>query len=248
MRGLLLLVAVAGCAFKGAGNPGDDSGDDSGDDQGDDTAVIDAGPGDPDAAPELPDADPPDPVTATFGERPTSDHGGTLDTYLDSTVPTTVLVTAFKLVADGGDDQSTGIVRFDLTPIPPGSSITAAALEVYTITNGGGDEMELFVVNQPWDADATWEDSGLGPWLTPGAGPPSRAKTVVGSLDPSAGSTAYTIAITPAVIEAWVDDAESNLGFALVVVGEDGVELRSSNTSPSTVRPELTVTYVPPAL
>lgn len=247
----MVLAVVAGCSFKGAGDPGDDQGDDTGDDQGDDTGVIDAGPGDPDAVPDLPDADLPDPVTTTFGERPTSANGGTLDTHLDSYWPTTVFEAADNIVVDGPPGLSwaaTGMLRFDLAPIPSGATIVDVSLEVYTTNNGGGDPVAFYVVNQSWNAAATWETSGIEPWFTAGAEPPSRAEAVVGAIGASTNNTGYTVDIETSVVQSWVDDPDSNRGFALVVEGGSEVYLRGSSSTVPDDRPELTVTYLPPFL
>ncbi len=160
-------------------------------------------------------------------------------------------------------EQRRGLLAFDLTGIPPGSTITAATLTLtVTRSHGGIDSISLYRATSSWGegasggagatgggfsaapGDATWihrfYDTTL--WTAPGGDyltAPSATST--GSTWSGAGMIAD--------VHAWVDNPGSNLGWLI-----RGLETTSGNAkryatreyATVSARPRLVVTFTPP--
>lgn len=248
MRLVLPLALVGACSFS-AQTPSDtpDAGNLPRPDArlpGPDAIVVVDGPGVPDATPPVPDARPA--VTETFGERTGSDHDGvSLDTYLDSRDPSQSFVSLTYMQVDSGSQASTALMYFDVSAIPAGATVTAASLTLHTTPTGGGDPVQVYPILEGWSSSATWfERSGGQLWASPGAEPPSRGTTAIGTFPGTSNDTDYTAALDPATVQGWLEGP--NLGVAIAMAGNNATLVRSSNSSITTERPLLSVTYTPP--
>jgi hypothetical protein len=92
---------------------------------------------------------------------------------------------------------------------------------------------------------ANWTYRNTGdPWTTPGAGTGSRDSTILAQIDDPTTDTEYVLEIDPVVVQGWVDDPDSNHGFAIVGLGSIGpYGWLMSSEAPSSQRPMLTVSY-----
>jgi spore coat protein A len=160
------------------------------------------------------------------------------------------------------------LVEFDLAQaIPPGSTVTSAVLElVVTRTQTGDTRLELHRLTAAWGegsthapgeggggtpaavGDATWSDRVFAstPWTTSGGdffASPS-ATTMVGDQG--------TIAKwqDPALVDdlqRWLADSTTNFGWIILSPDNGPAKRFGSREGPSGGRPQLTVTFEPPA-
>jgi hypothetical protein len=225
----------------------------------------------PDAAPAdaavlpPPDANTtPQPITVTFGERSTSIRRGvTSDTEVDSDNPNGNY---------GGDNEFycgrhpganqiwVGLLRFDVSAIPPGATVQSASLELWT----GTDPLDNGTVQWHRVLESWTEGSGdaTGPagvanysqriqgtaWKTVGVGTPLSSDTPIEFEGPSrAASTGFTFVLPPSLVQAWVTQPASNFGMSCFVAPgiDSDVDYKAHESSQIDHRPELTVTYVP---
>jgi len=150
--------------------------------------------------------------------------------------------------------QFTALIRFDLSTIPPGTTIVAAELRVTTGNTAlSSGQVTAFELLQNWDegaavgaaGTANWDDRASGnAWLAGGAGPGSRATTAIAVVLPYQTDTEYTITLPASQLQNWVDAPGTNFGLALVASGTgmgDTVGFVSSE-GPATAQPKLVVT------
>ena len=191
-------------------------------------------------------------TTVSFGERPGATHTAvTADTTISSTSPTT---------NNGAEDSLqlsasvTGLLRFDISALPPSTTVVAAAVHLATENTPTIGVVTLYPVLESWTEGTAMGTAGVAnytmrtaaaSWTNPGAGPPSsRSTTAAASFTPTAGNTDYTIPLDAngvAQVQAWISNPASNLGFALVGTSGTG-ELGSRETVPAARCPLLVVT------
>ncbi|MEQ9105084.1 MAG: DNRLRE domain-containing protein [Rhodothermales bacterium] len=184
-------------------------------------------------------------------------YDGMTDTKIKADAPTTAHGADPNLEVDGDPDYAT-LLRWDLTGIPAGVTITGAAMDVQ-ISNTSGDAYPVYALLRPWnEMQATWEVAAEGvPWAVPGAqGPTDRSAVVVAEYRPTTtGPRSLTFNEDGvALFQQWVDHPETNFG---VIAQEfdraaDGVDFFSSDHPDIAVRPVLRLSWVvpepPPAL
>lgn len=183
-------------------------------------------------------------VTRTFGERPGAMTGVTLDTTLTQTMP----------LVNSGADELTSIsggmtslermlIRFDVSSIPPGTSVAGARLEltIETLNDEVAGELAIYACGQPWNENvATWttRDTALG-WITPGG---SMGSVALSSKMPS--GTTVTFPLPADEVQHWVNDINLNNGILLEPLVEDSsthYHTHSSDSLTVTARPLLSV-------
>ena len=167
----------------------------------------------------------------------------------------------------GANQQSNvrrGLVSFDLSSIPAGSTITGATLTMFMAQSvGGAIDVQLRRVSSSWGegtsvgsgqgaaatpGDATWLHSSFSStlWSTPGGdfSPTVSAVTRVGGV----GSYNWADAGMIADIQAWVNNPSGNFGWLLL--GEENVagaaKRFGSRESGATV-PMLAIEYTVPS-
>jgi hypothetical protein len=226
--------------------------------------IADAGSDPPDGPQPTVDADlSPDatpPTVTSFGERPTSDVTGvTRDTRLDRDFPTDNFGGDVELAVGHRDtppSDQTGLLRFELSSLPPGRVVLAASLELWTRGNYtlGGDA-HLYPVLESWFEGnqvgvagvANWTERRAGiTWSGQGGFSPSSGSAPVGQFTPRDAATAYTIALPSALVQAWIDNPAMNNGLLITMDSQDGdFTLEASESTNAVRRPQLTVTTAP---
>jgi hypothetical protein len=133
-----------------------------------------------------------------------------------------------------------GFVRFDLSSIPPGSSVTNATLYIYESDSKQDQVTYIYKVTSAWDENSvTW----ISPWINPG-GDFDNSRAYV-SFFPIQKNCTLTIDLTD-LVQEWINGSP-NYGFLLYSTGPNHI-LRYSSKENSTVaeHPKLQVTYIEP--
>ncbi|MEO8429101.1 MAG: DNRLRE domain-containing protein [Verrucomicrobiota bacterium] len=165
--------------------------------------------------------------------------------------------------------RARGLFGFDFAGrIPPSATITSASLRltVTKVPTGGGvnSVFELRRVLQPWGegnktstqggvasaGEASWNDrlAGTASWTMPGGQIGADFSIVVSATAPVAGLGNVTFVSGPGLIvdvQAWVVNAGTNLGWALLSQSEDQPETArrfASREDPNNA-PQLVIEY-----
>jgi hypothetical protein len=163
------------------------------------------------------------------------------------------------------------LVRFDLSSIPPGSTITSVSLQmVLDRAVGGARNVGLYVCSRPWGEGTSDSGDAGGRGATPTAGDvtwihsvfPGTMWTAAGGdfvstvhATASADATGQTVtwASTPqlvADVQAWLDGTSANNGWLLHHVDESpsrtAKQFCSRENATVANRPRLVVDYTPP--
>ena len=173
-------------------------------------------------------------------------YGGTIDTYLRESQPTTQFVTATSVLADGSDSSNLriqGLLSFSNIfgdgpgQIPLGSTITSATLTL-ALSNGTSSPVSFYRMASNWTGlSNTWDSLGGG-IQTDGIEALATADVSLTGL--AAGVRTIDVAQS---LQAWANGA-LNYGWMLSSGGSDGFAFSSSE---GTSAPILAVTYDPPA-
>jgi hypothetical protein len=204
-------------------------------------------------------------VTVTF-RQDVNGYTGTEDTQLtsgDAFFPAGE-ITPISIDEDGdlgGPTQGllrfTNILQSQGGPIPAGSTVGYAELEIFVVDPGASNSNVSFhrvLAGSPWDeANSTWESEGGGlfpdetgfvakPILYDGVEALSTPDFVL--PDASGDEIALTFNATAAV-QTWVSGA-ANFGWAISQATSSGWDFSSSEEFEETERPKLTVVYYQP--
>lgn len=162
-----------------------------------------------------------------------------------STIPTAdgaILYAGYGFITD---EHWTGLVRFDLTAIPPGSIVYGVELTLHEsyIYPIYATDVALHPALTAWtEGLATW----YAPWSTPGGdfGAESAAANAVAPGPTVFGSTAALVAD----VQGWVDAPSSNHGWFVIERTWFAVtaEWHSRSAANPALWPTLVVDYAPP--
>ncbi|MCP4164807.1 MAG: DNRLRE domain-containing protein, partial [Chloroflexi bacterium] len=153
------------------------------------------------------------------------------DTYISAWYPNDNFGTASTMRVRSFEVEST-LVRFDLTTVPTGSSITEAALDLDVIgrSNDHALTAQFYQLLRSWsEQQATYYQAEMGQaWSVPLAGgAEDRMSTPFAVLDlPASGRRSLDLTT---LVQAWVDDPQTNHGFVI-----DGESVGSVHYSLST--------------
>src|SRR5690606_37091352 len=136
-----------------------------------------------------------EPITVSFqdGVAPTAEYAGTEDAMIREAAPTTSYGRRPTCEADGDDGNGVDkscLMRWDVSAIPPGSTVKSATLTL-EVTSSTSNTYQLYSVVRPWnEGEVTWNDAAAeSPWAESGArGADDRGMTPIGSITGSTGS------------------------------------------------------------
>ena len=177
----------------------------------------------------------------------TNGYSGMVDSHIRGDATTTNYGGSTELRVDGDPDQSS-LLRWDLSSIPAGATITNATL-TFNVTNVTQHVYELYALKRAWsESTTTWgkADAAVN-WQSAGAkGANDRDTIVLGSLNSSATGP-KTIALNSsgiAKVQSWVNSPSTNFGFILQdYTVSDSIILSSSEAAAVSQRPVITITY-----
>jgi hypothetical protein len=182
---------------------------------------------------------------ATF-QNGVNGYAGTLDTELLQATPTVNRGDALDFSIDADDPNGTGsdnhiLIQFqDIIgglsgQVPAGGNVVINLAQLVVEGFDPGDGASVHRVLQPWDESATWANS-FG-----GNGVQNTGIEAVALQDSIvAGATGRVEINVTASVQAWVSGDAENLGWVLLPAGNNGWDIRSSE---STSPPQLRVYY-----
>lgn len=208
--------------------------------------------GDPDATPVSdppPDAaEPGEPVTITFGERPNADVSNvTTDSAIRQEQPLENYG-GRDVVDPDADPLKRGLLRFDTSAVPTSAQIISAELEIYVGDPIEDGDLGVYRLLEDWSENqVNWRDRRNNQrWTSAGAGAGSHAPGMVGSLE-AREIGAYTVQLSPTTVQQWVSAPSSNHGVLWMSSSQNGrgAEFESSESNNDDERPLLRITYRP---
>jgi hypothetical protein len=266
-RGLVLCIALSGCGRLGFDEspPGPEPGGADAGGRPDPGGFVDAGepagdaiapPGVPDAASDnAPDAAvPPDPGT------PGVIQASAVDTAIIEADPTQNFGSVSTMKIDAG---SRALIRFDLSAVPAGSTVTSCRMQLWVVKGGDTNgNVRMFRLLEEWQEGAgntsgatgaaSWSERLPGvPWSDPGAGPRSREAIEVSSNsldnDPFQGNYGASFPMETATCQDWVNNPAANFGMVFVADGYVSTfpEIGASEFNQAHGHPVLRVEYTP---
>jgi hypothetical protein len=123
------------------------------------------------------------------------------------------------------------LVAFDLTTIPPGSTVLGATLYLSVVT-GDAYSVDFYPIVQSWTESVTWNTQ------------PTYNATSAGSLTLSTSVCTRVSIFNTSLVSAWINDPSSNHGVYLFPPSGAGQAAFSSREG--TNPPVLLVNYIPP--
>jgi hypothetical protein len=145
-----------------------------------------------------------------------------------------------------------GLVRFELSDIPPTATVFSAELELAITSPAPGLQIGVHPVLEAWVEGALDGTPGqcnwtmrdpVNAWTTAGAAPPGSAGPVAATFAASAAGP-VVVALPATTVQAWVASPGTNHGVLLVAIQDDGADLASWDEGDAP-GPRLTVTWTP---
>lgn len=185
------------------------------------------------------------PVTLSFQDGVNS-YTGTRDTYTYDVSPATVRGAETTFVQDKNPgnlppDERKSLLRFDLSSIPSGVTISSATLQFYVDVEGQGFNMHRMLV--PWDeATVTYTSIGNRHFAPDNTDAESAVNSNWPGVDNYVGL--ITVTVPASTIQDWINGTLTNNGWLMIAThADDGQQLRSREHATVGDRPKLTVIY-----
>ncbi|MGR9105799.1 MAG: DNRLRE domain-containing protein, partial [Gammaproteobacteria bacterium] len=177
------------------------------------------------------------PVTVDL-QQGLNGYSGAEDTYVASGSAAANQGAGPAILADGDDgpdDELISLLKWDVSSIPSGSTVTGASITLQ-VFNRSNDVYNLSAMLAAWSqSSATWNNTQ----------PPANTGVQIGSFLPTSTGS-YTIPLNAnglALVQSWVD-GEPNNGITIRSGGTlNGVGMRSSEYGTQPRRPKLTITF-----
>ena len=202
------------------------------------------------------------PATLAFqdGVSPTATYAGTRDVSIGN--GSIVNINGSDLRADGYEEDSAALIRFDVSVIPPWSTVNSVSLDGY-VTDTTTQSYPIYEVLRPWsetsatllNADSTTPWSLRGALSTGTPAPPDRGTTVLGTWAPRTADAFNATALNrlgAKLVQDWVRGNKPNYGFIIQDYSDatgDGAEWdeagaqRCDVTGCTNTSPGMTINY-----
>jgi hypothetical protein len=179
---------------------------------------------------------------------------GTKDSFISAWSPTANFVYQANLIVKN-DGVYSGLLRFDLSSLPPAATINRATLRLYAYYRDreGTFDLQLYRVLRPWaDAEASWNQaSAVQSWGLPGVNDilTDREAEPLAVLPVSVLNVWYEADVT-ALLSTWASNPESNRGILLRGLGQLSLmyHFASGNHPITSLHPQLVIDYSAPVL
>ena len=179
------------------------------------------------------------------GISPSNTYFGMVDTYISQADPFGNYGQSTTLIVNGGASANYPLLKWDISQIPPGSTILSAVITFDVITPTV-DTYPVYGLLKNWVFNqANWNNfAGGQPWEIPGAkGTTDRGAVPLAGFSPTSTGT-YSINFDRAVVQYWVDNPASNYGFIIADVGGIApVVFNSAEAATAANRPKLTIQF-----
>ena len=176
---------------------------------------------------------------------------GTTDTYIQQGSPTTnngAATTCHADGDDGGGNDKSCLIRWSISGIPAGSTVTSATITLNAVDGSGSNTYNVYALNRTWnESQATWNVAQSGTnWGTPGAMAASDRGAVIGTVNGS-GSRIITLnGAGIALVQGWINGG-TNAGVIIAHASvANGIDFASSEHGTAASRPKLTINYTAP--
>jgi len=176
-------------------------------------------------------------------------YTGADDSYISLWYPINNYGGFSRMYVHAGDFVST-LLRFELSGVPAGATVSSATLSLYAASSTSSEPMTAtaYALVRPWEEmDASWRVAqGSSYWGVSGVNDTLRDREAVGAGDVTLSAAGQWVEIDlTALVQRWADDPSTNYGIVIKGSGSSGVEYRfhSSEYSVSGLRPRLSVAY-----
>lgn len=156
-----------------------------------------------------------------------------------------------------GDRAMRGLVKFNLSSIPSGATVTSAALRLYLNREGGAAyDISVHKVLESWDEGTLCNNNGVANW-TVRSGTTTNWSTLGGVFGAALSTTNiprttgvyYQWTGLQTTVNEWLASPSSNYGFLLKAVTENIADDRFEfDSREATNKPQLTINYTIPAV
>jgi len=205
------------------------------------------------------------PATMTFqdGVSPSTAYAGTRDVSIGNGA--IVNINGNGLRADGYEEDSAALIRFDVSAIPPWSTVNTVSMDGY-VTDLTNQSYPIYELLRPWSdttvtllsADATTPWSLRGALSTGTPAPADHGATVLGLWTGRTGNAFNSVTLNrlgAKVVQDWVRGNKPNYGFIIQDYSDataDGIEWDEAGSTecdtavpPNCINssPGMTVTY-----
>jgi uncharacterized repeat protein (TIGR01451 family) len=144
--------------------------------------------------------------------------------------------------------ESRLILRFDLSGIPAGATIQSAVMELYYASTrvSSSEALRVHRLTRSWtELGATWRTyDGTNNWVTQGG---DYDPAVVASANLDGTVNVWKQWSITSLVQSWANGTFTNYGVLLespAATGNNERRFNSSESTPTTLRPKLTITYV----
>lgn len=146
-----------------------------------------------------------------------------------------------RTVMSGGSVDRASLIRFDLSGIPTGSTVSNAVLQIYLQNKSGDGNFHIGTMNVDWaEMQATWNERLSGTSWPGGTAIPNASE--FGTV-PQGSTNAWVSFTVTSAVQNWVDSSP-NYGF--LIWPDSTVDDRfwsSDYVTDTSLRPKLTITY-----
>lgn len=146
-----------------------------------------------------------------------------------------------RIKPDSGTERRI-LIGFDLSPIPPTSTIVSSTLRLYGITTNAGQTISLYRLTNSWvESQVKWNlRTGSSSWTSAGG---DYQSTSLASFAPNSANQYRDIDVT-SVTQSWFNGTLPNYGLLLRSSGSTGeVRFGSKEAIVASQQPQLCITY-----
>lgn len=154
----------------------------------------------------------------------------------------------FRLGRDNGGPSLYGLLKFDVSAITPGTTITSAKLRInqYDSNKSGTVDIGAFRIDQDWtESGANWSTANGSTAWSGGAGG-TYSSPAISTTNVNLKTYGWYEWDVTALVQEWVDNVSPNHGIELVYVSINAGRwsiFASKEHADSSIRPQLVIDY-----